>query len=62
MLPEHERAKHLGPEALWRIDECHLIVVNDGAFPDKVDFKRLEESRALDKFPAEVGNGSWDLG
>lgn len=58
MLPEHEGSKHLRPEALWRVDERQLVVVNNGAFPDKIDFEGLEDACALDEFPAEVGDGS----
>jgi hypothetical protein len=55
-LAKLQRAEHLSPEAVWRIDERHLVIVDDRAFPDQVDFSRLEKAGAFDEFPGEEGD------
>jgi hypothetical protein len=33
-LAKLQRAEHLSPEAVWRVDERQLVVVDDRALPD----------------------------
>ena len=54
-LAKLQRAQHLSPERVGRIHERQLVGVDGGAFPDEVDFCRLEQARALDEFPGEEG-------
>jgi hypothetical protein len=58
LLAEPQRTEHLSPEAVGRIDEGHLVVVDSGAFPDQIDFVRLEEAGTLDELPGDEGDRS----
>jgi hypothetical protein len=56
-LSEFQRAEHLSPETARRVHESQLVVVDDGAFPDEVDFRGLEEFGFLDELPGEESHG-----
>jgi hypothetical protein len=52
-LAKLQRPEHFSPEAVGRVDESHLVVVDHGAFPDEVDFGGFEEFGLFKELPRE---------
>lgn len=56
-----DQLAHLGPELDGTTDEAGFVGINDGPFPNQVEFSRFDSLCSLEQFPTIVENRCHNL-